>query len=78
MSGEKKNGHAVKGLTARQQEIMTLVLRGMSNKEIARALHISDGTVKLHLNGIYRRYEVTSRAKLIAQYFIGSPSIFQR
>ncbi len=77
MSGEKKNGHAVNGLTARQQEIMTLVLRGMSNKEIARALHISDGTVKLHLNSIYRRYEVTSRAKLIAQYFIGSPSISQ-
>ena len=45
MSGGKENGHAVNGLTARQQEIMTLVLRGMSNKEIARALHISDGVL---------------------------------
>jgi DNA-binding NarL/FixJ family response regulator len=72
MLGGKKNG-----LTARQHEIMTLVLRGMSNKEIARALHISDGTVKIHLNSIYRHCEVTSRAKLFAKYFTGSPSISQ-
>jgi DNA-binding NarL/FixJ family response regulator len=76
MSGEKKNG-AVSGLTVRQQEIMTLVLRGMSNKEIARSLRISEGTVKIHLNSIYRRCDVTSRAKLFAKYFTGSPSVSQ-
>lgn len=54
------------GLTAREQEVAELVCDGMSNKEIARALAISDGTVKLHLHNVYAKLTVKNRAKLAA------------
>ena len=55
-------------LTARQRQIVAVLAQGMSNKEIARMLGISDGTVKVHLHQIFERLEVTSRAKLIARF----------
>lgn len=51
-------------LTARQREVVELVARGMSNKEIASELNISEGTVKQHIFAIFRIFNVTSRAKL--------------
>jgi len=54
-------------LTPRQQEIANLLLQGMSNKEIARALGIQPNTVKVHLSEIYGRLEVTSRGKLVSK-----------
>jgi len=53
-------------LTRRQLEIVQLLKTGASNKEIARALNISDGTVKVHLHAIFEKMGVTNRAKLIA------------
>ena len=55
-------------LTARRRQIVAVLAQGMSNKEIARMLGISDGTVKVHLHQIFERLEVTSRAKLIARF----------
>jgi DNA-binding NarL/FixJ family response regulator len=40
-------------------------MNGLSNKEIARALNIAHGTVKVHLYDIFQRLEVTSRTKLV-------------
>lgn len=40
-------------LTARQRQIVAVLAQGMSNKEIARMLGISDGTVKVHLHQIF-------------------------
>ncbi|MCD9821175.1 response regulator transcription factor [Bradyrhizobium japonicum] len=54
----------VQALTQRQTQVVALVIKGYSNKEIARVLHISDGTVKLHLHAVYERLNVTSRGKL--------------
>lgn len=51
-------------LTARQREVVELVAHGMSNKEIANELNISEGTVKQHIFAIFRILNVTSRAKL--------------
>ena len=51
-------------LTARQREVVELVAHGMSNKEIANELNISEGTVKQHIFAIFRIFNVTSRAKL--------------
>ncbi|MBF0437115.1 MAG: AAA family ATPase [Magnetococcales bacterium] len=48
-------------LTERQNQILHLVQLGQSNKEVARALNISEGTVKQHLLEIYRRLNVTNR-----------------
>jgi DNA-binding NarL/FixJ family response regulator len=54
------------GLTRRQLQIVRLLTTGASNKEIARALLISEGTVKVHLHTIYEKCGVTSRSKLVA------------
>jgi len=51
-------------LTAREREIVSLVAEGRSNKEIARHLGVSDGTVKIHLHNIYRKLEVSNRTSL--------------
>lgn len=50
-------------LTKRQIEILELIQAGCSNKEVARRLDISDGTVKQHLVEIFRRLKVNNRTK---------------
>lgn len=55
-------------LTKREREIVTLVCTGVANKIIARRLGISDGTVKSHLNQIYRKLGVQNRATLIISF----------
>lgn len=52
-------------LTKREQEIVALVCVGLANKVIARRLGISEGTVKSHLNQIYRKLGVQGRTELI-------------
>jgi len=53
-------------LTARQQEIVQLLLDGSSNKVIARQLGISPNTVKVHLHAIFRELRVHNRMSLAA------------
>lgn len=53
-------------LTEREAEILTLLLDGKTNKEIASLSFISENTVKTHLKSIYSKYHVTSRAELIS------------
>jgi two-component system, NarL family, nitrate/nitrite response regulator NarL len=52
-------------LTPRHVEVLDLLARGMSNKLIARQLDVSDGTVKQHLNAIFRALGVTSRTEAV-------------
>jgi DNA-binding CsgD family transcriptional regulator len=52
-------------ISPREQEIVTLVLKGYSNKQIAESLYISLNTVKAHLRNIYPKLEVKSRYELI-------------
>src|SRR3954462_14317726 len=51
-------------LTAREYEIARLVARGLSNKHIARALAISEGTVKIHLHKTYGKLGSVNRTSL--------------
>ena len=53
-------------LTAREQEVLQLILSGKSNREIAGALFISESTVKTHARNIFSKYDVGSRAELIS------------
>jgi DNA-binding NarL/FixJ family response regulator len=51
------------GLTARELEIVQAVAQGLSNREIANRLHITEPTVKFHLSNVYRRLRVSNRTE---------------
>lgn len=51
-------------LTTREREIALILAEGLSNKEIARRLRISEGTVKLHLHVIYGKLGIFHRLRL--------------
>jgi DNA-binding NarL/FixJ family response regulator len=48
-------------------EVLRLVARGLSNKEVARELELSQATVRKHLERIYRKLEVRGRAAAVAR-----------
>lgn len=52
-------------LTGREREIVTLLLDRLSNKEIAHRLEISEGTTKIHLNNIYRKFNGSTRLDIL-------------
>src|SRR5262245_59087894 len=52
-------------LTPRQREITVMLADGKSNKEIARALNVFEGTVKLHVKGILRKLGVRNRTEAV-------------
>ncbi|MFF2504567.1 response regulator [Streptomyces sp. NPDC058067] len=53
-------------LSAREREVLALVAKGTSNKEIARVLFISEATVKTHLTHVYGKLGVKDRAAAVA------------
>ncbi|MCS7260039.1 MAG: response regulator [Anaerolineae bacterium] len=53
-------------LTAREWEVLQLVARGLSNKEIAQVLVITPNTVKRHLKSIFAKLDVHTRAAAVA------------
>jgi DNA-binding CsgD family transcriptional regulator/GAF domain-containing protein len=53
-------------LSPREQEIVELVVRGLSNREIAELTSISRNTVKQHLKRVFGKVQVSSRAELAA------------
>ncbi|MDX2679197.1 response regulator transcription factor [Streptomyces soliscabiei] len=57
---------AAEPLSAREQEVLTLVARGTPNREIARELFISEATVKTHLTHLYAKLGVNDRAAAVA------------
>ena len=52
-------------LTAREQEVLQHLSQGLANKEIAAKMHISDHTVKFHVNAILTKLGVTSRTEAV-------------
>ena len=53
------------GLTARQLEVLRLISRGLTNKEIASVLGIGHGTVKAHASSIFDALDVTNRTEAV-------------
>lgn len=54
-----------KGLSNREAEVTELVAKGLSNKEVGNRLFVTEKTVKFHLQNIYKKMNVKSRAQLI-------------
>ena len=50
-------------LTAREREILAVLARGASNKEIAREFELAESTVKIHVQNILRKLNLTSRVQ---------------
>lgn len=58
---------AAERLTRRETEVLALVASGLSNKRIARALELSEGTVKVHVSSILSKFGVKDRAEAVAR-----------
>ena len=54
-------------LTARESQVLGLLGGGLSNKMIARELHISEHTVKFHISSLYSKLGVSNRAEAVSQ-----------
>lgn len=61
-NGEKPKN---KMLTNRQSEVLGLVAQGLSNKQIAYNMGVSEATVKLHINALLRSLGVTNRTQAV-------------
>jgi DNA-binding NarL/FixJ family response regulator len=53
------------GLTIRQQQLISLVAKGLTNKEIASQLNLSEFTIKNHIHRIMKQVEAVSRSKAV-------------
>ena len=63
LAGRRSAGrHRVAALTAREREVLTFVGSGLSNGQIARRLHVVEGTVKAHVSSILASLGVDNRA----------------
>ena len=61
-------------LSAREEEVLVLLSRGYSNKEIAERLVLSVDTVRSHLKHIYEKMHVRSRTEAVARYMAANPA----
>jgi LuxR family maltose regulon positive regulatory protein len=57
----------VEPLSPREREVLQLIAEGLTNKEIARGLVLSVGTVKVHAHNIYSKLGVSGRTQAIAK-----------
>jgi DNA-binding NarL/FixJ family response regulator len=60
-------------LSAREMEILKLVAKGYSNKEVSNTLNIAAGTVRIHLGHIYEKLHVHCRTEAAAKYYLSHP-----
>jgi DNA-binding NarL/FixJ family response regulator len=71
----RSSGASGAGLTPRQREVLALLGQGKSNKEIARILDLSEGTVKLHVTAILKALKVHNRTgAVVAAARLGFPT----
>ncbi len=59
-----KRGSRLGRLTPREREIVSMIGKGQTNKEIAARLRVKENTVKAHLTAVFRKLELTGRVRL--------------
>ena len=59
-------------LTPREHEVLAWVARGKTNREIAAVLYLAPGTIGKHLDNVYAKLGVGSRAAAVARAFLGT------
>jgi DNA-binding CsgD family transcriptional regulator len=69
VAGLEQRRDPVPALTPRQWQLMKLLAAGHTNARIARQLGIAEGTVRTHLEAIYRRLGVTNRTAAVCRAF---------
>jgi DNA-binding NarL/FixJ family response regulator len=62
---QKKQDNEENSLTDREKEVLQCLVEGLSNKEIADKLFISDKTVKIHVSKIFKKLNVKSRSQVV-------------
>jgi DNA-binding NarL/FixJ family response regulator len=65
-------------LTTREEEVLVMLSKGYSNKEIADRIELSVDTVRSHLKHIYEKMHVRSRAEAVARYMTSKLSSSER
>ncbi|MBR3645278.1 MAG: response regulator transcription factor [Lachnospiraceae bacterium] len=75
MTQEHKKDMSQYGITDKEIEIIELVSKGMSNKEIASELYLSEGTVRNYLSIILEKLNLRDRTQLVVFYLSGSVSV---
>ncbi|MGM0481716.1 MAG: LuxR C-terminal-related transcriptional regulator [Pseudomonadota bacterium] len=66
----QKSSGAESFLSPRQLEIMQLLAQGLSNKEIANILGITEGTIRVHLSAIFKAIKVSNRTEATLWYLL--------
>lgn len=56
-------------LTRREAQVFQWILKGLTTKEIAEQIHLSEQSVKLHLGKLFKKFDVSNRAQLILSAF---------
>ncbi|MGZ5079938.1 MAG: response regulator transcription factor [Usitatibacter sp.] len=64
-AGHAGAGESAAGLSERQLQVLRMAMCGKSNKMIAKALDVSEGTVKQHLSAAFRALQVTNRTEAV-------------
>ncbi len=54
-----------KNLTIREEQVLNLLLRGHSNKSMARIMSVTSHTIKAHLESIYRKFGVHNKVQAV-------------
>ncbi|AGM47119.1 hypothetical protein AD45P4_00320 [Alteromonas phage vB_AmaP_AD45-P4] len=68
---DKKSSHDAP-ITDTEKQVLDLVVKGFSGKEMANKLFVSEATIKFHLNTIRKKKGFTKTSQLIAWYYMGT------
>ncbi|HEX7304973.1 helix-turn-helix transcriptional regulator [Lentzea sp.] len=68
LAGDEVDGgdDQVQGLTKQENRVARMAVQGLTNRQIAEALHLTRRTVELHLSSAYRKLGINGRAELVA------------